>query len=346
MAHEKVSRRCQFLVFSRWHIALDLRGEGNIRLGHMGRQLRIEYPGAIYHVMNRGDRQEPIFRDEQDRWRFLETLGEGCGKTDWQIHAWCLMSNHFHLAVETPQANLVAGMKWFLGTYTNRFNRRHKLFGHLFSGRYKALIVDGSGDGYFKTVCDYIHLNPVRAGLLKPDQPLRDFAGSSYPAYLQLPAKRPAWLRVDRLLGEMGIPRDTAAGRRQFELRMEQRRAQERGGDWKELRRGWCLGDAEFRRQLLEMMDGHMGEHHYGAPRWENALDKAERLVRSGLRANGWTEEDLRLRRKSDSVKITLAARLRKETTMTMKWIANRLHMGAWTHLNKRLYDHRVSPES
>ena len=131
----------------------------------MPRKLRVEYPGAIYHVMNRGDRREPIFRDDADRKLFLATLGECCGKTDWQVHAWCLMLNHFHLVVETPKANLVAGMKWFLGTYTARFNRRHKLFGHLFSGRYKALVVDGSGNGYLKTVCDYVHLNPARAKL-------------------------------------------------------------------------------------------------------------------------------------------------------------------------------------
>jgi len=113
----------------------------------MARKLRVEYEGAIYHVMNRGDRREAIFKDDQDREQFLATLGEGCGKTDWQVHAFCLMPNHFHLVLETPRANLVTGMKWFLGTYTGRFNRRHKLFGHLFSGRYKALIVDGSGTG-------------------------------------------------------------------------------------------------------------------------------------------------------------------------------------------------------
>src|SRR5437016_12704233 len=112
--------------------------------------------------MNRGDRREPIFRDDYDRQRFLETLAEACAKTDWQVHAWCLMSNHFHLVVETPKANLVEGMKWLLGTYTSRFNRRHKLFGHLFSGRYKSLFVDGSGNGYLKTACDYVHLNPSR----------------------------------------------------------------------------------------------------------------------------------------------------------------------------------------
>ena len=104
----------------------------------MPRKLRLQYPGAIYHVMNRGDRREPIFADDLDRRRFLATLGETCQKTGWQVHACCLMSNHFHLVVETPQANLSAATKWFLGTYTIRFNRRHEEFGHLFSGRYKG----------------------------------------------------------------------------------------------------------------------------------------------------------------------------------------------------------------
>ena len=135
----------------------------------------MENEGAIYHVMNRGDSREPIFREDSDRLLFLETLGEACAKTDWQVHAYCLMSNHFHLVIETPQANLVAGTKWFLGVYTSRFNRKHKLFGHLFSGRYKALIVDGSGSGYLRTVCDYVHLNPVRAKLLGKQDKLRAY---------------------------------------------------------------------------------------------------------------------------------------------------------------------------
>ena len=139
----------------------------------MARKLRVEYAGAIYHVVNRGDRRQPIFRDEADRERFVETLGEACVRSGWQVQAYCLMPNHFHLVVETPQPTLVAGMKWFLGTYTGRFNRRHKLFGHLFSGRYKALIVDGSGRGYLRTVCDYVQLNPARAKLISEEQKLR-----------------------------------------------------------------------------------------------------------------------------------------------------------------------------
>ncbi|HVR35896.1 MAG TPA: transposase, partial [Methylomirabilota bacterium] len=213
----------------------------------MPRKLRVEYPGAIYHVMNRGDRKEAIFRDDEDRRVFLRTLGECCARTGWQVHAWCLMFNHFHLVGETPRANLVAGMKWFLGTYTTRFNKRHKLSGHLFSGRYKALLVDVSGDGYFRTVCDYVHLNPARAKLLRVEDPLRAYAWSSFAESLKAPGRRPEWLRVDRLLGEHGSRKDSAAGRAQFESRMEERRRAEDVGAYRTIRRGWCFGDEIFR---------------------------------------------------------------------------------------------------
>ena len=119
----------------------------------MARKLPIQYPGAMDHVINRGDRREAIFQDDQDRQRFRSKLGEACQKTNWQVHAFCLMPNHLHLVLETPQPNLVAGMKWLLGTYTIRHNRRHKEFGHLFSGRYKDLPVEGSGNGYSQKRC-------------------------------------------------------------------------------------------------------------------------------------------------------------------------------------------------
>jgi REP-associated tyrosine transposase len=110
-------------------------------------------------------------------------LGEACAKTDWQIHTYCLMNNHFHLVAGTPEANLVAGMRRLLSTCTARFNRRHKQFGHLFSGRYKSPIVDGSGTGHLRTVCDSVHLKPVRAKMLKPKQAWRGYAWSRWPDY-------------------------------------------------------------------------------------------------------------------------------------------------------------------
>ena len=253
----------------------------------MARKLRIEYPGAIYHVLNRGDHREAIFRDDIDRECFLATLAQTCARTNWQIHAWCLMGNHFHLVLETPQANLVAGMKWFLGTYTSRFNRRHKLSGHLFSGRYKALVVDGSGNGYLRSVCDYVHLNPVRAQLLTPQQRLKEYRWSSYPQYLKPPHKRLAWLRVGRLLGEMRIAQDSQAGRRQFQLNMEKRRQHENEPQWKNLRQGWCFGDEQFRQELLEQMSQQMRAHHGGPERIESAEAKAQRVVAEEIRRLG-----------------------------------------------------------
>src|SRR5581483_9264393 len=231
-----------------------------------------------------------------------ETLSQAAQKTGWQIHAYCLMANHFHLVLETPGANLVAGMKWLLGTYTSRFNRRHKLFGHLFSGRYKSLIVDGSGTGYLRTVCDYVHLNPVRAHLLTPDQPLEEYRWSSYRWYLLPPRKRPQWLRVDRVLGEAGIPRNSAAGRREFSRRMEQRRAQESEQDHKPLRRGWYFGDKQFRKELMAQMAERASHNHYGEDRHESNEEKAERLVAGELKRHHWTEQHLRSRRKGDPV--------------------------------------------
>jgi REP element-mobilizing transposase RayT len=304
----------------------------------MARKLRVEYEGAIYHVINRGDRREPIFRDDKDRLLFLETLGQACQKTDWQVHAWCLMLNHFHLVIETPKANLVSGMKWFLGTYTGRFNRRHKLFGHLFSGRYKALIVDGSGSGYLRTVCDYVHLNPVRAKLLKQGQKLRAYRWSSYGEYLKRPGQRVKWLRVGRLLGERAIPKDTQAGRKEFERQMELKRWEDNPEEWKRVRRGWCLGGEAFRKELLAQMAEKAGESHHGEELRESSQEKAQRIVAAELKRLGWEEGDLERHRKGDRRKVKIARRLRQETTMTLKWIAHRLKMGTWTHVTNRLY--------
>ncbi len=304
----------------------------------MARKLRVEYPGAIYHLLNRGDRRERIFEDDADRHLFLKTLGQTCAKTDWQVHAYCLMNNHFHLVVETPKANLVAGMKWFLGTYTSRFNRRHRVIGHLFSGRYKSLIVDGSGNGYLKTVCDYVHLNPVRAKLLASEQKLSAYGWTSYLEFLKKPSLRERWLRVDRLLGEMGIPKDSVAGRKEFQRQMEERRSQAEDKQWRTVRRGWYLGDKEFRKELLAQMAERVGESHYGEEVRESAEEKANRMIAVELKKLKWKEEDLADHRKGDQKKVRIARRLRAETTMSLKWIAERLAMGTWTHLANRLY--------
>ena len=239
----------------------------------MARKLRIQFPGAIYHVMSRGDRREDIFRDDFDREAFLQTLADVCAKTGWGVHAFCLMPNHFHLVVETPQSNLVAGMKWFLGTFTARFNRRHKQNGHVFAGRYKSLIIGGNGS-YLRTVCDYVHLNPVRARLISPDAILSSYRWSSLPSILLPSDQRPAWLRVERLLGEFGIQRDDANGVSELEQRLESRR-EDASEVFDTLRSGWCFGDDQFRRELLKRVESEAGSHHFGSEIHEAAEAKA-----------------------------------------------------------------------
>jgi len=275
----------------------------------MQRQLRIDYPGAIHHVMSRGDRREDIYHDDVDRQDFLKTLAEACQKTDWQVHAYCLMSNHFHVVLETPNANLVEGMHWLLSTYTIRLNRRHETPGHVFSGRYKSLIVEGNGRGYLRTVCDYVHLNPVRAHLLRPEERLLSYPWSSLGWYLAAPGYRPGWMRVDRLLGEHGIGRDTAAGRLEFERRMEVRRlAEAEKESLAGLRRGWCFGSAEFRQQMLQEIEKLAGDSVGGGLGQETAINKADRIVAEELKRLRWTEQDLMRRRKSDPGKLRIAA--------------------------------------
>src|SRR5271157_6272348 len=116
----------------------------------MPRKLRLEYAGAMYHVMSRGDRRERIFLDDVDRLDFIKTLAEACQKTGWWVHAYCLMPNHYHLVLETREPNLVAGMAWLQSSYTIRFNHRHRLFGHAFGGRCQAQLVEGSRNGYLR----------------------------------------------------------------------------------------------------------------------------------------------------------------------------------------------------
>ena len=307
-------------------------------------KLRIEYTGAIYHLMSRGDRREAIYKNDVDRQDFVKTLAEACQKTGWQVHAYCLMSNHFHLVVETPLANLVAGMRWLLSTYTNRLNHRHKVIGHVFSGRYKAIVVDGDGEGYLRTVCDYVHLNPVRARLLKKEERLLAYPWSSLMWYVAAPGHRPEWMRVERLLGEHGIGRDTEAGRREFEERMEGRRLEETDPEaLKSLRRGWCLGGEAFKQAMLRQAAEGLREHHSGEQRLESAVAKGERIIAEELQRLGWKPEDLAARRKSDPEKVAMAMRLRRETTLTIKHIASRLSLGTPKSASTRLREWQIA---
>ena len=255
------------------------------------------------------------------------------------MHTFSLMTNHFHLVVETPRPNLSVGMQWLLGRYTQEFNQRHHLCGHLFGGRYKALLVDGREGQYLRRVCDYVHLNPARAGMLRESQPLESYPWSSYPQYLKAPSKRPGWLRTDRLLGEHGLS-DRPRGRREFGRRMEARR-NDAIGPWQELkaiRGGWLFGAEDFLDWILERVEVVAEEEHPRPSRDETEQGKALRIIRDEMELLGWTTTDLHRHRKGDPKKIAIARRLRKETAVTTKWIAKALSMGSSDYVRNRLY--------
>ncbi len=173
----------------------------------MARPLRIEFAGALYHVTSRGDGREAIFLDDDDRYLFLGGLAEVVRDCNWVVHAYCLMDNHYHLLVETPEGNLSKGMRQLNGVYTQRFNRRQGRVGHVFQGRYKAILVQK--DSYLLELARYIVLNPVRAQMVRHPA---EWPWSSYRATAGL-GEAPVWLRTDDVLSAFaGQHRAAAAG--------------------------------------------------------------------------------------------------------------------------------------
>ncbi len=170
----------------------------------MARPLRLELAGALYHVTSRGDRREDIYFDHGDRQSWLTVLDTVCRRFNWVVYAFCQMTNHYHLFVETPDGNLSRGMRQLNGLYTQRFNRGHGLVGHLFQGRYKAILVQK--ESHLLELARYVVLNPVRAGMV--DDPA-DWQWSSHRAVMGK-ERTPDWLDADGLLSAFGAQRDRA----------------------------------------------------------------------------------------------------------------------------------------
>jgi putative transposase len=173
----------------------------------MARPLRIEFAGALYHVTSRGDRREPIFEDDEDRWMFFGILEEVVQRFNWVCHGYCLMTNHYHLVVETQDGNLSNGMRHLNGMYTQATKRRHGHTGHLFQGRFKGILVDK--ESYLLELTRYVVLNPVRAGMVKhPGK----YPWSSYRAMVG-EVQVPDWLATEMILGQFGKRRAEARRR-------------------------------------------------------------------------------------------------------------------------------------
>jgi putative transposase len=202
----------------------------------MARPLRIEFPNALYHVTSRGDRREPIVEDDADRLTFFTVLAEVIERFNWLCHAYCLMTNHYHVVVQTPDGNLSPGMRQLNGMYTQATNRRHRRTGHLFQGRFKAILVDE--DPYLLELTRYVVLNPVRAGMVKHP---RHYPWSSYRAMVgQAPV--PPWLATDGVLAQFGKRRANA--RRRYSEFVLAGIKQE--SIWGNLRQQIYLGDERF----------------------------------------------------------------------------------------------------
>jgi REP element-mobilizing transposase RayT len=202
----------------------------------MTRPLRIELAGGLYHVTSRGDRGEAIYRDDDDRSAWLTLLGSVCERFNWRCHAYCQMTNHYHVVVETPEANLSRGMRQLNGVYTQQTNRRHSLIGHLFQGRFKAILVER--DAYLMELARYVVLNPVRAGMV---QEAEHWPWSSYRAMIGQ-APTPSWLETDWLLSQFGRGRSRArADYAEFV-----RQGTGRDSIWEGLRHQVFLGEEPF----------------------------------------------------------------------------------------------------
>ena len=168
----------------------------------MARPLRLEFPGAIYHVTSRGDRQEIIYESDADRQQWLDILCKVCDRYNWRVHAYCLMDNHYHILLETADGNLSKGMRQLNGVYTQYFNRQHNRVGHVYQGRYKAILVEK--DSYLLELSRYVVLNPIRAGMIK------NMGEWHWSSYLVTIGKHPSpdWLEVDWLLSQFGLQRN------------------------------------------------------------------------------------------------------------------------------------------
>jgi REP element-mobilizing transposase RayT len=245
----------------------------------MARQLRIEFPSAVYHVTSRGNARLAIYENDSDRAEFLQVLSTAVDRYHWLCHAYCLMGNHYHLLVETPEGNLSRGMRHLNGVYTQRYNRCHGRVGHLFQGRFKAILVER--DSYLLELCRYVVLNPARAKLVRS---LERYPWSSYRATGGF-ADSPAFLTTDWVLGQLANRRSTA--QRRYIAFVEDGRGAT--SPWCELRGQVLLGSDEFVKKLTGRLDGARSVKE--VPRVQRFADRPALDVLFGKQEK-WSRED------------------------------------------------------
>ncbi|MBS0631305.1 MAG: transposase [Verrucomicrobia bacterium] len=294
----------------------------------MARKPRIQFAGAHYHVINRGNYRSDLFETAGAAAAFEQCLFEVCEQAGWRLHAFSLMRNHFHLALETPRGNLVEGMHWLQSTFAVRFNKFRSERGHLFQGRYQAILVEPGPR--FAQVVSYVHLNPVRAGIVPIGQ-LAQFRWSSYRRFLK--GDRPPSLVCDRWLADVDELTDTPEGWQRYQTYLAWLAADE--GEQKklkfeELSHGWAIGSDEWRKALAK---AHAAELAAQKPAGRDIGELKEavwaRALAELLQREGKTQAEAAADWYSAEWKIKLAIELRKTTTATNAWIARELSMGS-----------------
>lgn len=313
----------------------------------MPRAPRIEFPGAVYHVLNRGNYRQDLFTIHRTGAAFEEALLETAERFNWKLHAYVVMPNHYHIAVETPGANLSTGMQWLQSVFANRFNQFRSERGHVFQGRFKALVVEPGSN--LTRVIDYIHLNPVRAGLIRLEDLCR-YRPSSFACFFLPRRSRPKCL-TDSGWRETG---GYAPGRRGVErygadLAVKNPELLQSGKQIEvEFCRGWAIGGDKFKEQLLESSgdpDLLIGVDHLGTVRVDHERfwnDQATELIA----ASGHSESDVINDRKSADWKLEIATRLKAKTSVSNPWLARRLDLGHPSSASKNISEFRKRQKS
>ncbi len=300
----------------------------------MPRAPRLEFAGAIYHVWNRGNYRQNLFTTHRTGAAFERALFEACARFGWRLHAYVVMRNHYHLCVETPKPNLVAGMQWLQSVFANRFNRFQKMPGHVFQGRYKALVVEPGP--WLLRVVNYIHLNPVRAGLVSV-QGLRQHAASSFPRWFK--RGRPAALTAERWLAQAGGLRPTPAGFRRYHQSLAlavEGNPRQRDELYRELCRGWHIGTVEAKQARLRSLLERPGKGAVALSLDDETT--AAVILGKGLRLLGYKPADLAQSPKGAEWKVALGWWLRGQTGINNRWLGEHLHLGHRCSVSRLLH--------
>ncbi len=333
----------------------------------MPRSPRLEYPGATYHVMARGNRREPIVFGDDDRQLFADTFAEACERTGWQVYAWVLADDHYQAVFRTPNANLVDGMKWLQNSYTRRLNSRHELWGHLFGGRYRSILVeDGEISGkdtrsdYVQAIVDYVHLSPGRLGIVDGKKTsVGDYQWSSLGDYSLAQSKRPKWMAAADGLDMVGL-KDTPKGRTGYIERLDEWIA-DSGDDpvvdgvsvADRVRRGWYWGSQDFKKAMLDRVSDTMGEYSQRGGKNRNyrssplgkdhAEQSANTILETAVDHFGFDEmDDMKIPARGDLTRVAIACRVFHETTMSLGWIAEQLNLKSAANVGQQVRKFRA----